>query len=171
MTTKNVKLFHLAAKYTNYILYIQFILPLKGQCHEIFDPEFFSSNNPRAKAVSHTYGFVFARIFKIMVCKVRIRWSKSDRRINFRSFNETTGWVSAVSMRTWGSVLVVSMRPQDQFPKSHWDQGIRLEHFCKDSVVSMRLQKQIQQCRWNCGIGFCSLNGPMLKENLETLFI
>jgi hypothetical protein len=70
---------------------------LKGQCHEIFDPRFFSSHNPdsRAKAVLHMAPY-----------SPRKSLQSSD---------------PAFSIETAGSDSVVSMRSQDRFLRFQWE--------------------------------------------------
>jgi hypothetical protein len=88
--------------------------PLKGHCHEIFDPRFFSSN--------HTPGPLIHGLTPFRIC-LRIR--RDNRHYSsFSGVNDTAQrhrWNHFRSVNdTAEIVLAVSMTPLKSFPRCHW---------------------------------------------------
>jgi hypothetical protein len=135
---------------------------------------FLKSNNPRygpdsrAKTIVHMASYS-PRYSKTIVhmASYSPRYSrKLFVKFEFRGLNETAR-----------SVLTVSMRLQDQFPRLYETSRYNTKMFVKDFIASMRPRKWIQQCltmtprdripwfQWHRALGFGGLN-----ETVEILW-
>jgi hypothetical protein len=127
------------------------IFQVKCQCHEIFDPRLFSSNNPPRALIHGLKPFrTWLRICRVIrdnSLQIRIPRCQWDLVCKF-DFNESAG--------------IQNENFCYRFCMLKWDHGSAFsgvtETTGSDSAVSMRPRKSIQRCHWNHRFGFRGLN-------------